>query len=153
MKRLLHCLFHIGLGIIPRPTSAPRPFVSCWYGGLGMKPGSIRKRPCINRYIIMFQIIFCYLFRRCKIVDKQWQFIYLFSDTCLFIIVIVYYLNVLSSIVDIRHLCVLTSSIFGSNQTSKLFTFGYGNDAVDFTRLSPSALNYWITFFSKIYKS
>lgn len=64
------------------------------------------------------------------------------NDNCLFIIVIVYYLNLLSSIVDIRHLCVLTSSISGSNQTSKLFTFGYGSDAVDLTRLSPSALNY-----------
>jgi hypothetical protein len=48
IKRLIHDLFNI----IPRPISA-LDCVSGWYGGLGMIPGLIWKRSCINLYILI----------------------------------------------------------------------------------------------------
>ena len=50
IKRLIHDLFHIIPAIIPWSISA-LDCVSGWYGGLGMIPGLIWKRLCINLYI------------------------------------------------------------------------------------------------------
>jgi hypothetical protein len=49
-KRLIHDLFHFIPAIFPRPIST-LDCVSAWYGVLGMIPGLIWKRSCINLYV------------------------------------------------------------------------------------------------------
>ena len=51
IKRLIHDLFHIIPATIPLPISA-LDCVSGWHGGLGIIPELIRKRSCINLYIM-----------------------------------------------------------------------------------------------------
>ena len=55
INSLIHGHFHIGLVIIPRPILA-LDCVSGQYGGLGMITRPIWKCPCINLYILQYQI-------------------------------------------------------------------------------------------------
>jgi hypothetical protein len=53
IKRLWHEIFHMVLGINPRPISALQLRCRAWYGSLGLIPGPIWKISCNNLLLLV----------------------------------------------------------------------------------------------------